>query len=65
MRVTTIEESKNLSKIGMDELIGSLLTYEMKRNPKEKETKPKRSITLKVENEKVIPQWIRKMQVFL
>lgn len=30
----TIENSKDLSKIVMDKLIGSLLTYEMKKRPK-------------------------------
>ncbi|XP_031247883.1 uncharacterized protein LOC116105614 [Pistacia vera] len=35
----------------MDELIGSLLTFEMKRTPKEEESKPKREIALKTINE--------------
>lgn len=39
MKVTTIEKSKDLSKIGMDELIRSLLTNEMKRKPKKKKKK--------------------------
>lgn len=51
IKVTTIEESKDLSKMGMDELIESILTYEMKRKPKEDETKAKKDITLKVINE--------------
>lgn len=51
IKVTTIEESKDLSKMGMDELIESILTYEMKRKLKEDETKAKKGITLKMINE--------------
>lgn len=51
IKVTTIEKSKDLSKMGIDELIESILTYEMKRKPKEDETKAKKDITLKVINE--------------
>lgn len=42
MKVTTIEESKYLSKMGMDKLIESHLTYEMKRKPKKEKVKGKR-----------------------
>ena len=31
-KVTTIEESKDLNNLSLDELIGSLFTYEMKIN---------------------------------
>lgn len=48
----TIEESNDLNKMGMYELIGGLLTYKMKRKPKKKKTKSKRDIALKLENEK-------------
>lgn len=51
MNITTIEESKDLNKIGMDELIESQLTFEVKIKSKQKEIKPKKNIDLKVENE--------------
>ncbi|KAK5842733.1 hypothetical protein PVK06_005121 [Gossypium arboreum] len=38
-RVTVIEELKDLNSLSLDELIGSLLTYEMKINYNAKETK--------------------------
>lgn len=47
-KVMTIEESKDLSKIDIDKLIGSMLTYKMKRKPKDEETKVKRDIALEV-----------------
>lgn len=50
--MTIIEELKDLSKIGVNDHIKSLLTYKMKRKPKEKETKTKKDITLHVVNEK-------------
>ncbi|XP_031264437.1 uncharacterized protein LOC116122767 [Pistacia vera] len=51
MKVTAIEESKDLTKMKMDEVIDSLLTFEMKRKPKEEENKPKRGIALKTVDE--------------
>lgn len=48
MKVTTIKESKDLSEIGINELIVSLLTYEMKRKHKNDEKKDKMEIALRV-----------------
>jgi len=31
-KVTAIQEAKNMNKISLDELIGNLLTYELRRN---------------------------------
>lgn len=50
--MTAIEKLKDLTKTGMDELIKSLLTYEIKRKLKEEEVKVKRDIVLKVGDEK-------------
>lgn len=52
MKVTTIKESKDFNKIRMDELTGSLLTYEMKQKPKKEDVKAKRDISFKVVDEK-------------
>lgn len=52
MKETTIEESNDLCKMSIDELIGNLLNYEMKRKPKDEKTKPKKNIALKMKNEK-------------
>lgn len=48
----TIEESNDLNKMGMDELIGCFLTYEMMRKAKYEEVKVKRDIVLNVDDEK-------------
>lgn len=37
--------------MSMDELIESLLTFQIKKKPKEEETKTKKNIALKVEND--------------
>lgn len=52
IKVTTIKKSKDLNKIGMDELIWSLFIYEMRRKPKKEEIKGKRDIALKLVDEK-------------
>lgn len=52
MKIMTIKESKDLSKIGMDELIRSLFTHEMKRKLKKEEVKTKKDIALKVVDKK-------------
>lgn len=52
MKVTVIEEFKDLSKIGTDKLIGSLFTYKMKRKPYEEKVKAKKDIALKLLDEK-------------
>ncbi|KAH1107006.1 hypothetical protein J1N35_010774 [Gossypium stocksii] len=50
-KVTTIEEAKNLETLSLDELIGSLLTHEMKlkgvNKGEEKVEKKKVGVTLK------------------
>ncbi|XP_031260626.1 uncharacterized protein LOC116118804 [Pistacia vera] len=51
MKVTASEESKDLTKMKMDELIGSLLTFEMKRKSEDEDITPKREIALKTVDE--------------
>ena len=48
-KVTTIQEAKDLTKLPMEELIGSLMTYEINLTKKlqEGEDKKKKSIALK------------------
>ncbi|KAL6331783.1 hypothetical protein AAG906_020125 [Vitis piasezkii] len=48
-KVTTIQEAKDLTKLPMEELIGSLMTYEINlaKNLQEGEDKKKKSIALK------------------
>ena len=47
-KVTTIQEAKDLTKLPMEELIGSLMTYEINlAKLQEGEDKKKKSITLK------------------
>ncbi|KAH1046516.1 hypothetical protein J1N35_037300, partial [Gossypium stocksii] len=41
-KVTTIKEAKNLETLSLDELIGSLLTHEMRTNERSKKKKLKR-----------------------
>ena len=48
-KVMAIQEAKDINKISLDELIGNLQTYELRRNSQQKEeTKKDRGITLKV-----------------
>ncbi|MQM16954.1 hypothetical protein Taro_049917 [Colocasia esculenta] len=49
-KATIIEDSKDLSKMKLDELIGSLMTYELNVKRKEIEENPKKSIALKASN---------------
>ena len=55
-----IEEAKNLKELPLEELIGSLMTYDMKiaRQEKEKEEEEgkKKNITLKAQEEKVVEE---------
>ncbi|MQM02573.1 hypothetical protein Taro_035340, partial [Colocasia esculenta] len=46
-KVTIIEDSKNLSTMKVDELIGSIMTYELNVKRKETEENPWKSIALK------------------
>ena len=48
-KVTTIQEAKYLTKLPLEELIGSLMTYEINlaKKKQEEEDKRKKSITLK------------------
>ena len=59
-KTEVIVEVKNLKELSFEELIGSLMTYEMKiarqeKKMQEKETK-KKSIALKAQEEKVIEE---------
>jgi len=48
-KVTAIQEAKDLKAISLDELIGNLQTYELRRNSQQQEeTKKDRGIALKV-----------------
>ena len=46
-KATVIEESKDLSTLSLEELIGSLMTYEINMKKNEDESKKKKSIALK------------------
>jgi len=51
-KVTAIQEAKDMKKITLDELIGNLQTYELRRNSQQKEEiKKGRGIALKVMEE--------------
>ena len=49
-KVTAIEEAKDLTKMGLDELFGSLMTHEitLKSNEENDESKKKRKIAFKI-----------------
>ncbi|MQL95273.1 hypothetical protein Taro_027935 [Colocasia esculenta] len=49
-KATVIEDSKDLSTMKLDELIGSLMTYEINLKRKETEVNPRKSIALKASN---------------
>jgi len=52
VKVTAIQEAKDMKKIALDELIGNRQTYELRRNSQQKEEiKKDRGITLKVMEE--------------
>jgi len=54
-KVTAIQEAKDLDAITMDELIGNLQTYELRRNSQhQEETKKERGIALKIMEEESI-----------
>ena len=56
-KTEAIEEAKNLKELPLEELIGSLMTYEMKIARQEKEMQEeskKKSIALKAQEEKVV-----------
>jgi hypothetical protein len=46
-KVIAIEEAKDLTKMSLDELLGSLMTHEIMLKGREEKAKPKRSLTLK------------------
>jgi len=46
-KVTAIEEAKDLTKMSLDELLGSLMTHEIMLKGREEEAKPNRSLALK------------------
>ena len=59
-KTEAIEEAKTLKELPLEELIGSLMTYEMKIARQEKEMQEKegkkKSITLKAQEEKVVDE---------
>ena len=58
-KTEAIKEAKNLNKLPLEELIGSLMTYEMKIARQEKEMQEeskKKSIALKAQEEKVVEE---------
>ena len=58
-KMEAIEEAKNLKELPLEELIGSLMTYEMKIVRQEKEMQEeskKKSIALKAQEEKVVEE---------
>ena len=59
-KTKVIEEAKNLKELPLEELIGSLMTYEMKIVRQEKEIQEeegkKKSIALKAQEEKVVDE---------
>ena len=58
-KTEAIEEAKNLKELPLEELIGSLMTYEMKIARQEKEMQEeskKKSIALKAQEEKVVEE---------
>ena len=58
-KTEAIEEAKNLKELPLEELIGSLMTYEMKIARQEKEMqeeRKKKSIALKAQEEKVVEE---------
>ena len=58
-KTEAIEEAKNLKELPLEELIGSLMTYEMKISRQEKEMQEeskKKSIALKAQEEKVVEE---------
>jgi len=51
-KVTAIQEAKDMKKISLDELIGNLQTYELRRNSQQQEEiKKDRGIALKIMEE--------------
>jgi len=49
VKVTAIQEAKDLKTLSLDELIGNLQTYELRRNSQQQEeTKKDRGLTLKI-----------------
>ena len=58
-KTEAIEEAKNMKELPLEELIGSLMTYEMKIATQEKEMQEeskKKSIALKAQEEKVVEE---------
>ena len=58
-KTEAIEEAKNMKELSLEELIGSLMTYEMKIARQEKEMQEeskKKSIALKAQQEKVVEE---------
>jgi len=52
VKVTAIQEAKDLKKLSLDELIGNLQTYELRRSSQQQdETKKDRGLALKIMEE--------------
>ena len=51
-KVTAIQEAKDLKMLSLDELMGSLMTHEVTMRNHQEETKPKKSLALKLSHSK-------------
>jgi hypothetical protein len=47
-KVVTIQEAKNLTKLPLEKLIGSLITHEITMEKQELNEKPKKNLSLKI-----------------
>ena len=64
-KVTAIQEAKDLKTLSLDELVGNLQTYELRRNSQQQEeTKKDRGLALKIMEEEDMAMLARKFKKF-